>query len=132
MGHVGAAGPWVGKVVERQFLSPAMLEDVVDGQDFHSGFAETAGLAAIAAVGEHTHQSAPMHRLGGLGGEAGRWGMGELKALHDHLHCSEGTPQVDIQDPLDSVHQDSDDVGVGVESVAARTARCSALLDSPG
>lgn len=33
---------------------------------------------------------------------------------------------------LDSVDQDSDDVGAGAESVAARTARCSAQLDSPG
>lgn len=130
MGHVGAVGPWVGKAVERQFQSLAMLEDAVDGQDFRSGFAQAAGLAAIAAVGEHMHQSAPMHRPGGLGGEAGPWGMGGLTALHDHFHCSEGTLQEDIQDPLDSVDQDSDDVGV--ESVAVQMAHCSALLDSPG
>lgn len=128
--HVGAVGPWVGKVVERQFQSRAMLGDAVDGQDFRSGFGEAAGLAAIAAVGVHTLQSAPTHQPGGFGAEAGRWGMGGLKALHDHLHCSEGTPQEDIQDPLDSVDQDSDDVGV--ESVAAQTAHCSALLDIPG
>lgn len=133
-GHVGAVGPWVGKVVVHQFQSLAMLEDAVDGHDFRSGFAQAAGLAAIAAVGEHMHQSAPMHRPGGLGGVAGPWGMGGLKALHDHLHCSEGTPQEDIQDLLDSVDQDNDDVDadVDVESVAAQTAHCSALLDSPG
>lgn len=71
----------------------------MDGQDLHSGFAEAAGLAATAAVGVHTHQSVPTHQPGDLGGEAGQWGMVGLKALHDHLHCSEGMPQEDIQDP---------------------------------
>lgn len=130
MGRVGAVDPWVGMGVELQFRSPAMLEDEVDGQDFRRGFAEAAGLAAIAAVGVHTHQSASMHRPEGLGGEAGQWGMGGSKASHDHLHCSEGTPQEDIQDLLDSVDQDSGDVGV--ESVAAQTAHYFAPLDSPG
>lgn len=59
--------------------------------------------------------------------------MGGLEALHDHLHYSEGMVQEDIQDPLDSVVQDSGDVGdVGAGSAAAQTAHCSALLDSPG
>lgn len=71
----------------------------MDGQDFRSGLAEAAGLAAIAAVGGRTHQSAPTHRPGGFGGEAGQWGMRGSKVLHDHLHCSVGTPQEDIQEP---------------------------------
>ena len=71
----------------------------MDGQDFRSGFAEAAGLAAIAAVEGRTQQSVPTRQPGGLSGEAGQWGMGGLKALHDHLHCSEGTPQEDIQGP---------------------------------
>lgn len=128
--HVGAVGPWVGKVVEHQFQSQAMLEGALDGPDFHSGFVEAAGLAATAAaMGGHTHQSAPTHLPGGLGGEADQRGMGGLETLDDHFHCSEDMVQEDIQHPLDSVDQDSDDVGVG--SVAAQTAHCSALLDSP-
>lgn len=71
MGHVGAVGPWAGKVVEHLFQSLAMLEDAEDGQDFRSGFVEAAGLAAIAAVRGHMHQSVPMHRPGSLGGETG-------------------------------------------------------------
>lgn len=66
----------------------------------------------------------------GWDGETGLSGMGDLEALHVHLHCSEDMVREDNQDPLDSVAQDSDDVGA--ESVAAQTARCSALLDSPG
>lgn len=132
MGRVGAVGPWVGKGVERQFQSLAMLEGVQDGQDFRSGFVEAAGLAATAAVRGHMRQSAPTHRPGGSGGEAGQRGMGGLGALRDHFRCSEGTVQQDIQDPLDSVGQDSDGAGVGVESVAAQMARCSAPLGSPG
>lgn len=65
MGHVGAVGPWVGKVVEHQFQSLAMLGDVVDGQDFHSGFVEAAGQAATAAVRVYMHQSVPKPRPGG-------------------------------------------------------------------
>lgn len=76
-----------------------MLEDALDGQDFHSGFGEAAGPAATAAARGHTRQSAPTPRPGGLGGEVGQWGMGGLEALHDHLHCSEGMLQEDIQDP---------------------------------
>lgn len=91
--------PWVGTVEEHHFQSLAMLEDVVGGQDSRSGFVEAADLSAIAAVGVHMNQSAPKHRPEGLGGEAGQWGMGRLKALHDHLHCSEGMPQQDIQKP---------------------------------
>lgn len=128
MEPVGAVAPWVGTVEEHHFQSLAMLEDVVGGQDSRSGFVEAADLSAIAAVGVHMNQSAPKHRPEGLGGEAGQWGMGRLKALHDHLHCSEGMPQQDIQKPLDSVDQDSDDV----ESVAAQAARCSAPQDNPG
>ncbi len=82
-----------------QFRSPATLEDVQDGQDSHSGFVEAAGLAATAAVRGHTHQSAPRHQPGGLGGAAVRWGKGHLEASHDHSHCSEGTVQQDNQDP---------------------------------
>lgn len=115
---------------ELRFQSPAKPEDVVDGRDFRSGFVEADDLPAIAAVWGHTHQSAPTHRPEGSGGEAGRRGTGGSMAWHDRLHCSEGTPQGDIQDPLDSVDQGSDDVGA--ESVAARTARRSAPQDSPG
>lgn len=132
MEPVAAVGPWVGKAVGRRFRSPAMLEGVQDGQDFRSGFVGAAGLAAIAAVRGHTALSVPTHRSGGSGGEAGQRGTEGLEALHDHFHCSEGMVQQDIQDPLGSVGQDSDDAGVGAESVAARTARCSAPLDSPG
>lgn len=130
MGPVGAAGPWVGMVEEHQFRSRAMPEDAVDARDFRSGFAEAADPPAIAAVGGRTHRSAPTSHPGGLGGEAGQRGMGGSKSLRDHLHCSEDTPREDIQHPLDSVDQDSDDAGV--ESEAAQRARCPAPLDSPG
>lgn len=131
MGDAGAVDPWVGREVERHFQSRAMLEDGLGGQGFQSGSVGAAGLAAIAAVKEgHMHQSVSIHRPGDLDGEAGQWDRGGLEASHDHLHCSEGTLQEDIQDPLDSVGLDSGDVGV--ESVAAQTAHCSALLDSPG
>ena len=84
-------------VVERLFQSPAMLEDVKDGHDFRSGFVEAAGLAAIAAVSVHTHQSVPMLQPENWDGETGRWDMGGLEALHVHLQYSEGTVQEDIQ-----------------------------------
>lgn len=42
-----------------------MLEGGTDGQDCRSGFVEAAGLAAIAAVGGHTLQSASIHQTGG-------------------------------------------------------------------
>lgn len=84
---------------ELRFQSPAKPEDVVDGRDFRSGFVEAADLPAIAAVWGHTHQSAPTHRPEGSGGEAGRRGTAGSMAWHDRLHCSEGTPQGDIQDP---------------------------------
>lgn len=86
-------------VVEHQFQYPATLEDVLDGQDFHSGFVEAADWAATAAVRVRTHQSAPKPRPGSWGGETDQWGTGGLEALHDLLHCSEGTVQEDIQDP---------------------------------
>lgn len=107
-----------------------MLEDVEDGQDSRSGFGEAAGLAAIAAVRVRTHQSVPTLQPEDWDGETGQWGMEDLEASRDHLHYSEDTVQVDIQEPLDSVDRHSDDVGA--ESVADQTARCSALLDSPG
>lgn len=130
MGHVGAVGPWVGTVAERQFQSLAMLEDAVDGQDFRSGFVEAAGRAATAAGELHTHQSVPTLQPEDWGGGTGQWGMGGLEALHDPLQYSGGMFQEDIQVPLDSVDQDSDDVGV--ESGAAQTGRCPAPPDSPG
>lgn len=131
MGPVGAVGPvWAGKVGEHQFQFLATLEDVVDGWDFRSGFVEAAGRAATAAVRLRMDQSEPMHLPEGWDGETGQSGMEDLEASHALLHCSEGTVQQDTQDPLDSVDQDSD--GVGVESAAAQTAHCSALLDSPG
>lgn len=119
MGHVGAVGPLVDMVAEHHFQSLAMLEDVVGGQDSHNGFVEAAGLAAIVAVRVDTHQSVPMHQPGRWGGETGQWGMGDLEAWYDPLHCSEDMFQEDILDPLDSVDWDSDDVGV--ESVADQT-----------
>lgn len=91
--------PWVGKVVEHPFRSPAMLVGALDGQDFRSGFVEAAGLAAIAAVRGHTHQSAPTRRPASLGGEPGQRGKGGSEASCDRFHCSEGTAQEDIQDP---------------------------------
>ncbi|CAG5922157.1 unnamed protein product [Menidia menidia] len=42
-----------GEGVEPQFQSLAMLEDGVDGHDFHRGFEGPAGLAATAAVTGH-------------------------------------------------------------------------------
>lgn len=131
MGHAGAVGPvWAGKVGEHQFQFLATLEDVVDGWDFRSGFVEAAGRAATAAVRVRMDQSEPMHLPEGWDGETGQSGMEDLEASHALLHCSEGTVQQDTRDPLDSVDQDSD--GVGVESAAAQTVHCSALLDSPG
>lgn len=62
MGHAGAVGPWAGKVEEHQFQFLAMLEDVLDGQDFHNDFVEAAGPAATVAVRAHMHLSAPMHQ----------------------------------------------------------------------
>lgn len=130
MGHVGAVGPWVGKVVEHQFQSPAMLEGVQDGQGFRSGFAGAAGPTAIAAARGHKHQSAPRHRSGSSGGEAGLSGTGGSDASHDHFHCSEETVQQHNQDPLDNEGRDTD--GVGVVSATVQTARCSDLQDSLG
>lgn len=128
MAHAGAVGPWVGKGAGRLFQSPATLEDVVDGRDFRSGLGEAAGLAAIAAVSVHMHQSVPMLQPEDWDGETGQWDMGGLEASHVHLQYSEGMVQRDIQVSLDSVDQDSDDVGVE----AAQTAHCPALLDRPG
>ncbi|TNN86449.1 hypothetical protein EYF80_003219 [Liparis tanakae] len=48
--------PWVGTGEEHHFQSLAMLEDVVGGQDFRSGFVEAADLPAIAAVGRYYQQ----------------------------------------------------------------------------
>ena len=76
-----------------------MPEDAADGQDFHSDFAEVAGLAAIAAVRVHMHQSVPTLRPEDWDGETGQWGMAGLEALHDHFHYSEGTVQEDIREP---------------------------------
>lgn len=85
--------------MEHRFRSQATLEGVPGGQDFRSDFVEAAGPAAIAAVRGHRPQSVPRSQPGGLGGEAGQWGMGGLGALHDHFHCSGGTVQQDIQEP---------------------------------
>lgn len=86
-------------MVEHQFRSLATLGDVVDGQDFHSGFVEAVGPAAIVAVRVHTHQSVPTRPPEDWDGETGHWGMGGLEASHDHLHYSEGTVQEDIREP---------------------------------
>lgn len=125
----GAVGPWAGTVVVLQFQFLAMLEDVEDEQDSRSGSVEAADPAATAAVMVHMDQSAPMHPPVGWGVETGWLDTGDVGALHAHLHCSASMVQEDIRDLLDSVVQDSDDVGV--ESVAAQTARRSAPLDSP-
>lgn len=76
-----------------------MLEDVEDGQDSHSGFGEAAGLAATAAVRVRMHQSVPSLQPEDWDEETGQWGMEDLEASHDPLHYSEGTVQVDIQEP---------------------------------
>ena len=71
----------------------------MDEHDFHSGFVEVAGLAATAAVMEHMGQGVPMHHLESWGAEAAQWGMGDLEALHVHLHCSASTSRDDIRHP---------------------------------
>lgn len=130
VGHAGAGDPWAGRVAGHQFQFLATLEDALDGQGFHSGSVEAAGLAAIAAVRVRMDQSVPMRQAEGCDEQTGQSGTGDWQALHVRPHCSGGTVQVGIQDPLDSVNQDSD--GVGVESVAGQRARCSALLDRLG
>lgn len=80
---------------EHQFQFLARQEDGVDEQDFHTGFVEAAGPAATAAVRVHMDQSVPIHQAVACA----QWDMVDLKAFHDHLRCSEGTDQEDIQGP---------------------------------
>lgn len=129
MGHVGAVGPWAGKVEEHLFQFLATLEDVVDGLDSHNGFVEAVVPAAMAAVRVHMDQNVPMHQPAGWDEVTGQLGMGDLEAMHGHSRCSEGTVQ-DIQDPLGSVPQHSDDVGV--ESEVVQKTHCFALRGSLG
>lgn len=83
---------------EHQIQFLARLEDVLDGQGFHNGSVEAAGLAATAAVRVHMDPSAPMHQPARWDEATGQLGMGDLEASHGHSHCSEGT-QEDIPDP---------------------------------
>lgn len=130
MGRVGAVGPWAGTVEEHLFQFLATLEDVVDGLDSHNGFVEAVAPAAMAAVRVHMDQSVPMPQPAGWDEVTGQLGMGDLEAMHGHSHCSEGTVREDIQDPLGSVAQDSDDVGV--ENEAVQKTHCFALHGSLG
>lgn len=92
--------PWVGMVGELQFQFQAMLEGVLVGQGSRSGLVVAVDQAATAAAERgHKLQSESTCLLGGLGGEAGQWGMVDLEAFRDHFHCSEDTDQRDIQDP---------------------------------
>lgn len=83
MEHVGAVAPWVGRVVGRLFRSLAMLEDFGGAPEFHSGFVEAAGLAAIAVEMARIHQYAPKPQPGVWSGVTGLWGMGDLGACRD-------------------------------------------------
>lgn len=76
-----------------------MLEVVLDGHDFHSGFVKAAALGATAAVREHTALCVPKHHPEGWDGAAAQWDRGDLKAQHVHLHCSGSMVQMGIQDP---------------------------------
>lgn len=121
------AAPWAGRVVGHQCQSRAMREDEVDGQDFHRDFVEAVDLESTAAVEGHMHQS--VSKLQEVDCEqADQWDMEDLKALGGHFHCSEDKLLEDILDPLDSVVQDSEDVGAG--NVVVQRDHCSALQDS--
>lgn len=140
MGDFGAVGPLVGREVGHLFQSLAMLEDVGDGPDCHSGFVDAAAAAAaqaavlaaaqaaIAAVRAHIHSSVPSPQPGVWGAEPGLQGKEGLETLCGRLRYSGNMIQEDIQVPLDSVVQDND--GVGNE--AGQTLQRSALEDNLG
>ena len=101
--------PLVGREVGHPFQSLAMLEDVGDGPDCHSGFvdaaaaAQAAGLAAvqaaIAAVRAHIHRSVPSPQPGVWGAEPGLQGKEGFGALRGHLRYNENMSPEDIQVP---------------------------------
>lgn len=121
------AAPWAGMVVGHRCLFPAMQEDEEAAQDFHKDFVEAVDLEPIAAVEGRKHQSVSKPQEAGCE-QADQWDMEGLKALGGHFHCSENKLLEDILDPLDSVVQDSEDVGV--VNVAVQMDHCSAPQDS--
>lgn len=121
------AAPLAGMVVGHLCLSLAMQADEEAEQDFHKDFVEAVDLEPIAAVEGRMHQSVSRLQEAGCG-QADQWDMEGLKALDGHFHCSENMLLEDILDPLDSVDQDSEDVGAG--NVVVQWDHCSALLDS--
>lgn len=120
------AAPWAGRVVGHQCQSLAMREDEVDAQDFHKGFVEAVGLEPTAAVEGRMHQNVSKPQEEGCE-RADQWDMEGLKTVDGHFHCSEDNLLEDILDPLDSVDQDSEDVGAGNEVV--QRDHCSAPQD---
>lgn len=121
------AAPWAGMAVGHRCRSLAMREDEEAAQDFHKDFVEAVDQEPIVAVEGRKHQSVSRPQEAGCE-QADQWDMEGLKALGGHFHCSENRPQQDILDPLDSVVQDSEDVGAG--NVVVQMDHCSALQGS--